>query len=466
MPHKDPAASGQRHEQRAPQNRRAFHKGWRKSIPTLLAYLFNIFLLVLVSHAEHASNPENSPKEGFLSILSPDFLYRTMLGSPEPPAQDVAVIAIGSEMPGPAKESEPSTACMRRIYIAELLKSIRETGPRTVVLDVWFDPGSCSNSDSQPLWQELCSFSADVPVVTGLASYTRYEIISDWPAEFADIKRRGAALKPSELVSQPAVPLNFCSTKRLTVGTIELDEDHRKIPLSWPVYDTFDAVGDPARFHRIDSLSVAAIRARDPKSPVLARVGAIDEYGAAKPSTNSFPYTTFLGEDDLPIVRAVDVICSNPKDYEWGQFCQSSGAKRLALNTLFAGKVVLIGGSGSGADIHDSVIGRVPGVVLQAEYVESMLKNRVYRAIPISCQIVMWILWLFLLFGISFLTSSGAKAALYLFLAVSIPAVLLHQFFVHCKFYTPLLLPLTVSGVFLLISRRLELFLSKHEEER
>jgi hypothetical protein len=472
MNHSNSKALGHRHHS-SPSHLHAKHGAWRKGTPHAVAYVLNIFLLIFLSNAEHASStPENSQKEEYLEVFSPNFMYQRMLGTPEPHAQYISIIIVGKNMPRPVEDANQpqskglSQACVNRIYIAQLLKSVLRVRPKVVVLDVWFDPESCSDANSQPLWNELCSFATQIPVVSGLGSYTRSQVISDWPAEMADIARRGSTVRPTELVSRPAVQLNFCSGAKIAEGSTELDLDKRKVPLSWPTYDSFVAVGQPGQPHRKDSLSIAAIRAVDPESAILARVGAVDRYGSTTTSTDIFPYSTFIEEQDLPIVRAIDAICTNPASDDWQKLCSLSDWRPLDLSSLFAGKVVLIGLAGFGTDIHKSLIGEVPGVVLQGEYIESLLQNRIYKVIPAPFQILIWVIWLAILFIIPFLVSSPIKAGLCFLVAVTVPALVLRWIFVHGKYYTPLLLPLIVAGIFLFASRRLELALARREEKQ
>ena len=42
------------------------------------------------------------------------------------------------------------------------------------------------------------------------------------------------------------------------------------------------------------------------------------------------------------------------------------------------GRVVIVGFESGDSDLHDSVIGKVRGAVLQAVYIESILENRIY----------------------------------------------------------------------------------------
>jgi len=87
------------------------------------------------------------------------------------------------------------------------------------------------------------------------------------------------------------------------------------------VYDGFPEVKSEGQPTRMDTLSVAAVRAFDPHHSVLKTIDALNPDGSSKPSTQPYPFTAFLREDQLPIVRAIDVICSKPPNELWTVPC-------------------------------------------------------------------------------------------------------------------------------------------------
>jgi hypothetical protein len=469
---------------REPQIQNPSHKpakpfAWRKRFPHLLAYIFAVMVLILMREAENGSPvPENSAPEEYFMFFSPNFVYERLVGIPQSPAKHVAVIIIGKDTPKTtveptvskrkeiaAKPKEVSLACKRRLYIARLLNVLAAFVPKVVVLDMWFEPDSCSDLDSQTLWNELDSISKKIPVVSGIGSYNLSEILSNWPAELAGVTRRQSKIQPTELVSIRAINPVHSSSGKIIEGVVELDSDSRKIPLSWPVYESFATVGTSAQPRRIDSLSIAAVRAVDPQSPILARVGALDVHGSQLTSPDPFPYTSFLREEDLPIFRADEVICSSSLAANTvREECHSTNAGGPDFKMLFNGKVVLIGFAGFGPDVHKSLIGNVPGVVLQANYVESLLENRVYNPIPTPYQILIWIVWLGILFSIPLMISRSGWVLCSLLVAIILPTFLIHLFVMHFRYYTPLLPTLILAGVGLLISRQIEKVLAKNEE--
>jgi len=447
---------------------------WKRVI-RLFACVSAVMILTFLKQAEDGPpTPENTSQKEYFKILSPDFVYEWMIGAPEGPVEHISVIMLGNDsgsrtatINSAGSETKPiPRPCQRRLYIARLLDVLAAFAPRVIVLDMWFDPESCSEENSRPLWDALDSVSKTIPVVSGMGSYDLSEVVSSWPAQLAGVRRRRSMLEPTELVLMPAINPVRSSSGQIVRAVVELDLDSRKIPLSWPVYRDFDAITDGAKPDRIDSLSVVAVRAFAPRREVLKRVGSLDSTNLPVTSASSHPYTSFLREEDLPIFRAEDVICSGVAVDDPSESCRSSGPTTLDLKKLITGKVVLIGLAGFGSDVHKSVIGDVPGVVLQANYVESLLQDRVYLSVPTWCQVLIWGVWLGFFFVIPWFTSRLRWTIFWLLIAIVIPAYLIHLFLSWFKYYTPLLSTVVLAAVFLFASKKIEAVLEKHEEAK
>jgi CHASE2 domain-containing sensor protein len=446
---------------------------WKQVIPSLFGFIAAVTILTFLKQAEDGSAaPENTTQKEYFKIFSPDFIYEWMIGAPERPAEYISVVIVGKDSGTAIMNSVESggktvsTACERRRYIAHLLNALASFGPRVIVLDVWFDPEFCSEQNSQPLWDALDAVSKRIPVVSGIGSYDLSEVVSTWPAELAAVGRRRSMLEPTELVSMPAINPIRSSSGQIIQAVVELDSDSRKIPLSWPVYRHFAAITDGAKPDRIDSLSIAAVRAFNPQDQILKRVDALDSTNLPVASTSTPPYTSFLREENLPIFRADDIICSSVAvDVSRGN-CSTIGATALDLKAVITGKVVLLGLAGFGSDVHKSVIGNVPGVVLHANYVESLLQGRVYLPVPIFFQALIWLVWLGILFAIPWFTSRPHWIVCWLLIAIAVPAYLIHLFISWFKYYTPLVFPVVLATGFLLVSRKIEAALEKHEETK
>jgi hypothetical protein len=438
---------------------------------TARSFVFSILAviaLILIDDAKSRSAvPESSSPESILRVLSQDYVYEHLLGSPKPPSKFVAVIMLYRDMPEPSSASgsesaQFATACQRRTYLAQVLTALAATRPKAVVLDMWFEPNFCSDTDSQPLWTAVDALAKQIPVVSGIGAFDPDEATANWPAELSAASRRGAELKPTELVAMPAIPLAHSIGEAVTEASVELDADNRKIPLSWPVYASFAAIGRSGEPRRIDSLAVAAVRAIDPNNPALKRVGALDINNAATPSGDPHPYTTFLREEDLPIVRADDVLCASAAQ---SKDCGTSRGAIIDTKTLFSGRVVLIGSAGFGNDAHQSLIGYVPGVVLQANYVESLLQNRVYVPMGFVGQLLLFGGWIGIgVWGPRLIAGRIRRLVAY-GAAIVLPILLLHFYIIYSGYYMPFLVKMMVGVAVFFVARKIDEFVVEGERE-
>lgn len=441
---------------------------------SFLALIVGIAALIFLTLSEDiAPRPENSSDKGMLRVLSKDYWYEVALSRPHDHAQHVAIVTIGNDMPTIFGQQNSSSkthknldqACRNRLYEADLLKSLSLLHPKTIVVDMWIDPRFCTNdSVSSASTDALLSEVAkvNVPLVFAIGTYDSAALLKAQPAEFQNVRNRNPPLNSTELVSMPVLHPTRSPTNILTEGVAELNVDNRKIPLSWPVYETFDSVGRRDQLHRLDSLSIAAVRAFDAKSSVLMRLGALSGAGIAIPSTQLHPYTSFLSAEDLPTYRAVDVLCSSPPDMFWKDNC---GSLRTSPIGDLSGRAVLIGLVGGSTDIHQTPFGSVPGVLLQANYVESLLDGRVFRPVPFAYQIIIGIVLLHVIFVIPLLFSSSGGALFFLCFASALTALLAFLSISCFKIYPAWLIPLIAGAFVLNITRKIDRVIVRHEEK-
>jgi hypothetical protein len=186
---------------------------------------------------------------------------------------------------------------------------------------------------------------------------------------------------------------------------------------------------------------VAAVRAFDPHHPVLTTIRALKPDGAPVVSTEPYPYIRLLHEDQLPIVRSIDVICSNPIDPLWQDICHKTTPLTFDA-TKFENKTIVVGITGLGTDLHETVIGTVPGVILQANYIESLLANHLFAPIPRWSEIVLGLLGLLLPVGIGwYWRTRPLWALLWSVVAVLGFALITLRILIWCGYYTEFLLP-------------------------
>lgn len=110
----------------------------------------------------------------------------------------------------------------------------------------------------------------------------------------------------------------------------------------------------------LSSFAQAIARARNPQS-------SLDNTGA------TLPTTTFVPLEEFPQASALDVLKGEPRALE-----------KLPNNVVIVGAHWHMDGYNQGKliDLHDSPLGLVPGALLHANYVESILNTRLYWEWP------------------------------------------------------------------------------------
>ena len=434
---------------------------WLGSMTALIA-------LILIGEAT-ADRASDRASESFL-VNTADFLYPYLIGAPEPPANYVTVLLIDADsltsVLTPTEMSSVLPGCRNRLFLSQLLDRLQAFGPSVIVLDMWFDPNLCPDAQEQSkqLWLTMDATSRKIPIVSGIGVYSLGDAVTERAADLAKARQRGAHLKPTEVVSKEKINLGPIGGGRITEGVVMGDADNRKIPLSWPVYDSFEMIGAPSEPRRIDSLSIAAARAFDPHHWVLERVGALDTVGAPVISTSSFPYTNFQQVENLPIIRAENVICATDSRTSFSPDCKSILAISSDLHAQLVGRIAFVGYVNA-KDTHKSPIGEVAGVILQANYAESILKNRVYLRLGIFYQILVGVLW----FGTLVAIPLVIERPQWIVFLVQVSAIVLSVFLLrsaisHFRIYPPFLLAMMLSGVILLATLKPEKVLDRSEK--
>lgn len=269
--------------------------------------------------------------------------------------------------------------CKQRLLIAKLIQKLQIAEPSVIVIDKYFSPDSCRDPQDpgNRMLKKVIS-TTQTPLVLGVHTLDSDDLRLADPLSPAEER----SLKQAGLVKAQALP--FDNPKGLIdYGLIRLNHDNRKIPLEWRVFKSrFDlAASDhcPQPMATPDhcpqpmpTLSLVAARTADPDMASVSRLNSLF-------STESHPYTGFLSEEEIKTFSALDLICGpnfpHPEDWE---HCGSSDYG----NEEIRHHVIIIGNKKANQDYHPSVIGDVPGVVLQANYIESLMDDRYLK--PVS----------------------------------------------------------------------------------
>lgn len=252
--------------------------------------------------------------------------------------------------------------CGRRAALATLIRRIALARPSVIVLDYSFNAHQCEVDDgpTADLKAALSETSIAVPIVYG---------------------RRNSPTRTLE----PSLKFSTGPNAMLQEGLIEFDPDTRRLPLNWAVLPDASAKNKDA-WTWLPTLALRAAQSQNAQlqTKYLRLARFLNNAAPSTPHAGQqavHPFLSFLQTAQMTIYAAGEVLCgANYSRASAGTAaapCMPSDAVRETLR----GKIVVVGESGP-ADAHDSVIGRVPGFILQANYIEALLDERYYAPAP------------------------------------------------------------------------------------
>jgi CHASE2 domain-containing sensor protein len=283
------------------------------------------------------------------SVFGLSGLYQRLVwaGPRQPAARVTAIIEIDAER-------DPDVIglfnlCRQREFVARLLRGIADASPAVIVVDKYFRRDACREDDpaTADLRAALDEVSRTTPVVVGRR---------------VAVEAAGAPLLPSLVRPREG--------RRLAEGIVNVDPDSRRLPLQWLVRLPAEEGGERAEWRPTLALAAAEAHHRDLRqsSPRLARL--IDRH--------AHPYISFLRTDQLVRVAAGGVACREAAGPGPPCVRRTPAADLEALR----GRIVIVGERSRDLDEHRSVVGPVPGYVLQANYVEALLDERYFEPAP------------------------------------------------------------------------------------
>jgi hypothetical protein len=379
------------------------------------------------------SSSEISFDSVYTQVFSPTSLYPWTSGWLEKPRTiNVAVVTIGKDEPPEVLSDQ----CTRRAYLADVISGILGITPRAVVIDYAFGQGNCLDEQALPLTRKLLRALIDAShlsvVILGQAAYREEDLETNWPSKFLEMRRRGFGRADLLPLSLPGAFTDLNS--KVKPGLIQLNSDYRKIPLSWTAFSESDD-----QFTRMDTLSVAAVKAFSTDRLLLDQIAHLQSAG-------KHPFTSFAREDQFTIISGADIACAQIDVAK----CQVRNMTRFSS---LKDRVILVGfiDPEHNSDIHETLIGTIPGVILQANYIESLLDHRFLRPVDWRIQIVVGLVWFALIeLLLKQWPGRGWRIVFYPLLTIVLLWTIVSVFITRAGFYIELLFP----SLFVLIAAR------------
>jgi CHASE2 domain-containing sensor protein len=182
----------------------------------------------------------------------------------------------------------------------------------------------------------------------------------------------------------------------LREAIVNIDPDTRKLPLKWLVFPSKADKDHDSRQVWRETLALTAAQAYG-KGQLEAEHRRLAEL--LNPVRH--PYISFLNLDQFKPYRLLAgfVLCG--RQVKQGEDATACPASSSDLGVL-SGRIVVIGEI-TDQDVKSTVVGRIPGVFLQANFIEALLDDRYYEGYPLLNYV----------FGLLFL--AGLEAILMVF---------------------------------------------------
>ena len=434
----------------SPKNRKLeLRQNVSRKVIRFAGYVAALALLLALDNAVESAKYVKFEEGGrsadiFARIFSPSILYPylTGAGSKRGNPAYVAVVTIGKDEPDLYNDY-----CTRRRVIADLIAAARLAQVAGIALDYSFNETGCdSEFSTELLRRQLLSTNvrSNVPVVLGQSTESFEELRATWPPFFQTLTKQG--FSQGELFISAPNPFSLVNAKSVHVGLMRLDFDNHKIPLSWPVRNS------EGQLQTYDTLAVATVSAaRESDLPFQRHLETLKK-------TGRHPIGSFFEEDKIPLISASDFICGSPTVARHWPVCKHhiSGARNFSF---LKGRVLVIGmvDPDGKLDIHETAIGRVSGIMLQANYIDALIADSFLKSVRPEVQIAIGIVWFVLVEAIlRRFRGSVLHSIVFPLIIISIAWITISVLLLFMRFYVELLFPSILVIVVAHISRRIE----------
>jgi hypothetical protein len=401
----------------------------------VLVYLCALSLPWIADYlAPFLNIPPYDPRDHwYFAIMKPEFWYEkvTSIGSNQETDISVVTIREGIE----PNEALGVNRCNARSFLAKLLVKINEASPRVIVIDRWYGrigTNICPQGDdgTKELARTITEISKSTPIVIALDSVSRHDV-SPYCHSPVVLSETSVILPEREHFEEGNPNVHY--------GLAQLDdeEENRRIPLGWIAYEDCKQAAEQKNWKLVPTLALESVSVALHKdiSELLEKDKLDADYKRIRP-----PFAHFR-ENGFPQSSALEVLCGKCSSSDWKTY--SSQQMRVAdSNKLDPHKIVIVGELREG-DAWPTVLGQMPGAILQANYIESLMESRFFRPVLSGFQFAVSLCWFVIIELIFRWKASSPNLALLLCFA----AALVLAFFcylvliVYFSFYIVLSIP-------------------------
>lgn len=320
--------------------------------------------------------------------------------------------------------------CRQRIFLARLIERLQKLGAKSIVIDKYFGQDTCTKLPAGPQngTDQLKKAMANTSIPITLAIHT---------TDVGGLAGKSREIKTCLVLAQTMQFGNgkcVGKTKCVKEGAIRTDSDTRRIPIKWQVFESERDALQNGALSILPTLSLVAAEQVSPAGNAGSRLAEL--LGSRD------PIHPFMSLREIPQFHARQVLCGvdfpENAGSNWEHVCKEPPIRPLVEDRVggkltdgdiareIFGQTVVIGEL-TDEDVHHTVSGDIPGVVLQANYIQALLEGRYFPALP------EWISFLSyaVCFGLTFvLFSRKTPGIAYLLSLIPLVALTLGSFLV------------------------------------
>jgi hypothetical protein len=360
-------------------------------------------------------------------LLTIDTVYHRIAASgprkPRPHYTTLIEIDPKRDPGGPTRDN----ICAEREFLGYMLSKLAGAGVAAVAIDKHFRATGCPSGDPGTATLRrgagaLCG--AGIPLTVGRS------LIQAGPQSFP-------AVEPGLDLSETT------GSCKVLWGIDNTNPDNRRVPLTW-LCQRVD--GRPGDLETYPGFAMAAARSVN----LMLEKSNNRLYRLAHSGTH--PFTSFVRAEQWDGYRltAGEAVCGHA--IELGQPWQACATPSFdgPLREMLRGRLVVVGEVSPLEDEHAAVIGNVPGYILQANFVESILDDRLFVPVPETVNYLSG----FIFFALFEYIREGARkrgvlrTLLLLSVLVLSAALVVYIVILHLGYY---LNPAAVSVIFVVI---------------
>ena len=280
-------------------------------------------------------------------------------------------------------EADPAmvlnNVCEQRLYLAKLVNQLSRSGVSIIVIDKYFGVDSCSKDDKGTADLIDAVRSSNAPVVVGIATHPPKSTHADSCLIATPSLDFGHKIGSNSAVS---------TAPSVEQGLTRLNADVRKVPLNWFVYKSDESFsdGEASTDTYVGTLSYTAA--------ALADGNLKDDHDLEYlRSVGEHPFTGFVDPDAVPRVDALSILCAGERQQIESRYSVDCRAHPFQESDI-RGRIIVIGDDSTAHDRHRLFDRDVPGVYLQANYIESLLDGRYFKPLPRNWDLGLFVGWL------------------------------------------------------------------------